>query len=99
MGYDIPYVGYMRVLEGYCDVNWISDVDEIYTASGYGFSLGGGTTSWESYKHTILIRSIMEEELTTLDTATIHFVEVLMDLSVVEKSILAVGDLFSNAKS
>jgi hypothetical protein len=41
MSYDIHYTGYPRVLEGYCDVNWISDADEIYVISAYVFSLGG----------------------------------------------------------
>ena len=45
MSYVIHYIGYPRVLEGYCDTNWISDVDEIYATSGYVFSLGGGAVS------------------------------------------------------
>ena len=50
MSYGINYTGYPRVLEGYCDANWISDADEIYAISGYMFSLGGGTVSCKSYK-------------------------------------------------
>jgi hypothetical protein len=46
MSLGIHYTGYPTVLEGYCDVNWISDADEIYAISGYVFSLGGGTVSW-----------------------------------------------------
>ena len=41
MSYGIQYTGYPRVLEGYCDANWISDADEIYATSGYVFSLRG----------------------------------------------------------
>ena len=37
MSYVIHYTGYPRVLEGYCDANWISDADEIYAISGYVF--------------------------------------------------------------
>jgi hypothetical protein len=48
VSYDIHYTGYPRVLEGYCDANWISDADEIYTTSGYVFSLGGGAVLWKS---------------------------------------------------
>ena len=70
--YDIHYTGYPRVLEGYCDANWISDADEIYATSGYVFSLGGGAISWKSCKQTILTRSTIEAELTTLDTATVE---------------------------
>ena len=57
-----------KVLEGYSDSNWISDADEIKATSGYVFTHGGGAVSWKSYKQTILTRSTMEAELTTLDT-------------------------------
>jgi hypothetical protein len=68
MSLGIHYTGYPTVLEGYCDANWISDVDEIYATSGYVFSLGGGVVSWKYCKQTILTRSTMEAELITLDT-------------------------------
>jgi hypothetical protein len=68
----IHYSGYHVVLEGYNDANWISDVDEIYVTSGYVFTLGGAVVSWRSCKQTILTRSIMEVELTTLDTTTVE---------------------------
>ena len=45
MSYDIRHTGHPKVLEGYCDANWISDVDELYATSGYVFSLGGGAIS------------------------------------------------------
>jgi hypothetical protein len=45
ISYGIHYTGYPRVLEGYCDANWIFDADEIYATSGYVFSLGGGAVS------------------------------------------------------
>jgi hypothetical protein len=62
----IHYTEYPIVLESYCDVNWISDVGEIYDTSGYVFSLGGRAVSWKSCKHTILMRTTMKAELTTL---------------------------------
>jgi hypothetical protein len=43
--YDIHYIGNPKVLEGYCDANWISDADELYATSGYVFLFGGGTVS------------------------------------------------------
>jgi hypothetical protein len=43
MSYGIHYTGYPRVLESYCDANWISDVDELYATSRYAFLLRGGT--------------------------------------------------------
>ena len=83
MSYGIQYTGYSRVLEGYCDANWISDADEIYATSGYVFSLGGGAISWKSCKQTILTRLTMKAELTSLDTASVEVEwlrELLMDL-------------------
>ena len=83
VSYGIHYTGYLRVLEGYCDANWIPDTDEIYATSEYVFSLGGGIVSWKSCKQTILTRSTMEAELTTLDTTTVEaewLCELLMDL-------------------
>jgi hypothetical protein len=69
MTYCIHYTRNPRVLEGYCDANWISDVDELHATSEYVFLLGGGTVSWKSCKHTIITKSIMEAELAALDTA------------------------------
>jgi len=94
MSYGIHYTGYTRVLEGYCDANWISDADEIYATSGYVFSLGGGAVSWKSCKQTILTRSTMEAELMALDTTAVEaewLRELLMDLPVVEKPIPAIS--------
>ena len=45
MSYGIHYTRYQKVLEGYCDANWISDADEVHATSGYVFLLGGGTIS------------------------------------------------------
>jgi hypothetical protein len=94
MSYEIHCTGYPRVLEGYCDANWISDADEIYATRGYVFSLGGDAVSWKSCKQTVLTRSTMEAELTALDTATVEVEwlrELLMDLLVVEKPIPAIS--------
>ena len=94
ISYGIRYTRHLKVLEGYCDANWISDVDELYATSGDVFSLGGGAVSWKSCKQTILTKSTMEAELTTLDTAGseaewLH--DLLIDLPVVEKSIPAIS--------
>jgi hypothetical protein len=50
MSYGIRHTGHRKVLEGYCDANWISDVDELYAMSGYVFLLGGGVVSRKSCK-------------------------------------------------
>jgi hypothetical protein len=63
-------------------------VDELYVTSGYVFTHGGATISWRSYKLTILTRSTIKAEPTTLDTSTIAadwLRELLMDLPIIEK--------------
>ena len=94
MSYGIRYTRHPKVLEGYCDVNWISDADELYATSGYVFSLGGGAVSQKSCKQTILTKSTMKAELTALDTAGSEaewLRDLLMDLPVVEKPISAIS--------
>jgi hypothetical protein len=68
-------------------------VDELYAMSGYVFTLDGAAVSWRSCKQTILMRSTMEAELVALDTATMEanwLCELLMDLPIVEKPLLAI---------
>jgi hypothetical protein len=63
-------------------------VDELYAMSGYVFTFGDAAVSWRSCKQTILMRSIMEAELTTFDTTSVEadwLRELLMDLPIVEK--------------
>jgi uncharacterized membrane protein len=72
MDYEIHYSGYLAVLEGYSDANWISGMDELYAMSEYVFTLGGAAVSWRSCKQTILTRSTMEAEFTALDTTTVE---------------------------
>jgi hypothetical protein len=94
MSLGIHYTGYPTVLEGYCDANWITDADETYATTRYVFSLRGGTVSWKSCKQTILMRSTMEAELAALDTASVEaewLRELLIDLPVVEKTVLAIS--------
>jgi len=42
MSYGIHYSGYLGVLEGYSDSNWITNANEIKATSHYIFTLGGG---------------------------------------------------------
>ena len=46
MDYGIEYSGFPIVLEGYSDGNWISDLDETKSTSGYVFTLSGGAIAW-----------------------------------------------------
>jgi len=60
MSYGIHYSGYLGVLEGYSDSNWITNDDELKATSGYIFTLGDSAVSWRSCKQTILTKSTME---------------------------------------
>jgi len=67
--YAIEYSGFPTVLEGYSDVNWISDLDETKSTSGYVFTLGGGAVTWRLAIPTIIARSTMESEFGALEMA------------------------------
>jgi len=67
MDYDILYSGFSVVLEGYNNVIWISDSNEIKSASGYIFILGGGAVSWKSSKQSFITRSTMKLEFIALE--------------------------------
>jgi hypothetical protein len=93
LDYEIHYFGYPTVLDGYIDANWISNVVELYAISGYVFTLCDAAISWRSCKQTILMRSTMNVELTTLDIVIdevdwLH--ELLMNLLIVEKHLLII---------
>jgi hypothetical protein len=93
LDYEIHYFGYPTVLDGYIDANWISNVVELYAISGYVFTLCDAAISWRSCKQTILMRSTMNVELTTLDIVIdevdwLH--ELLMNLLIVEKHLLVI---------
>ncbi|GJS19546.1 zinc finger, CCHC-type containing protein [Tanacetum coccineum] len=55
------------VIEGYNDANWISDVKDSRSTSGYVFTLGGAAISWKSSKQTVIAKSTMESEFIALD--------------------------------
>ncbi|WJZ85230.1 hypothetical protein VitviT2T_004776 [Vitis vinifera] len=46
--YGLHYTRYPAVLEGYSDANWISNVKDSKSHSGYVFTLGGAAVSWKS---------------------------------------------------
>jgi len=41
INFGLSYCGYSHLLEGYCDVNWIFDSDELKLICGYVFTLAG----------------------------------------------------------
>jgi hypothetical protein len=68
--YGLHYTRYPAVLEGYTDANWISDMKDSKSTSGYVFTIGGAAVSWKSSKQTCIARSTMESEFIALDKAT-----------------------------
>ena len=56
------------MLEGYNNANWIFDLDEIKSTSGYVFTLGGGAIAWKSSKQTLISTSTMESEFIALES-------------------------------
>ncbi|GJV33858.1 zinc finger, CCHC-type containing protein [Tanacetum coccineum] len=65
--YTLHYDRYPAVIEGYIDANWISDVKDSRSTSGYVFTLGGGAISWKSSKQMVIAKSTMESEFIALD--------------------------------
>nr|GEY43917.1 retrovirus-related Pol polyprotein from transposon TNT 1-94 [Tanacetum cinerariifolium] len=57
------------ILEGFCDVNWISNHNEGKSISGYVFPLEGADVSWKSSKQIMNTISTMEAEVVALDKA------------------------------
>ncbi|XP_047313594.1 uncharacterized protein LOC124917068 [Impatiens glandulifera] len=55
------------VIEWYTDVNWILDMKDSKSTSGYVFTLRGAAISWKSSKQTIIARSTMESEYIALE--------------------------------
>ncbi|GJU23469.1 hypothetical protein Tco_1156811 [Tanacetum coccineum] len=58
--YGLHYDRYPAVIEGYSDANWISDIKDSRSTSGYVFTLGGAAISWKSSKQTVIAMSMME---------------------------------------
>jgi hypothetical protein len=91
--YGLHYTGYLAVLEGYSESNWISDAAEIKATSGYIVTIGGATVPWRYCKHTTLTKSTMEVGLVALESATTEaewLKELLMDLPMVDKPVSAI---------
>ncbi|GJW03444.1 RNA-directed DNA polymerase, eukaryota, partial [Tanacetum coccineum] len=65
--YGLHYDRYIAVIEGYSDANWISDIKDSRSTSGYVFTLGGAAISWKSSKQTIIAKSMKESEFIALD--------------------------------
>ncbi|KAK8914272.1 Protein FAR1-RELATED SEQUENCE 5 [Platanthera zijinensis] len=66
--YSLVYPGFPEVLEGYSDVNWVTDSLDVKSTTGFVFLLGGVVISWASTKQTVISKSTMKSELIALDT-------------------------------
>jgi hypothetical protein len=66
---------------------------EIKVTSEYIFTIDGGAVSWRSHKQTILTKSTMEAELVAFESVITEakwLKELLMDLTMVTKSVLVI---------
>ena len=70
INYGLCFNGFPSVLEGFSDANWILDLDEMKSTSGYVFILSGSAVSWKSAKQTCISRSTMEAEFIALEKAS-----------------------------
>ena len=69
MKYVILYCGFLVMLEGYSDSNWISNSNKIKSTSGYIFTLEGGVVVWKSSKQILIATSTKESEFIVLEFA------------------------------
>ena len=60
--YMLCYQGRDLRLRGYSDANWVGDLDERKSTSGYTFLLGGGAITWCSKKQSCVALSMMESK-------------------------------------
>ena len=65
--YGLHYTRDPAVIEGYSDANWISDIKDSRSTSGFIFTLAGVAISWKSSKQTVIARSTFESEFIALD--------------------------------
>jgi hypothetical protein len=57
-------------LVGYCDADWVSDLEDRWSNTGFVFMMGGGTISWNSKRQPTITLSMSEAEYMANTQAT-----------------------------
>ena len=70
INYGLYFSAFPSVLEGFSDANWISDLHEMKSTSGYVFILGVSEVSWKSAKQTCITRFTMEVKFIALENTS-----------------------------
>ena len=65
--YVLHYTTYPTVIEGYSDVNGISNFKDSKSTNGNVFTLASLSVAWKSSKQTCITRSTMQSEFVALD--------------------------------
>jgi len=73
-------------LKGYSDSDFMGDVDDRKSTSGYIFTLAGGAISWKSFKQTVTASSTIYAEFVTCYEATrqVNWLKKFIGLKVVD---------------